>query len=451
VTSIGDYAFRECVGLTGNLVIPSGVTSIGASTFYGCSGFTGDLVIGDSVTSIGDETFSDCRGLTGDLIIPDSVTSIGWSAFSGCSGLTGKLVIPSGVTSIRDNTFSGCSGFTGDLVIPNGVKFIGDGAFYECSGLNGKIYIPTSVKEIQTPYASNAYEPFQLYGENSASSVIIYGWAGSYAESYAEEQGYDFVVWEVENPKGEPLPNASVVRFVERMYEQCLARKADRSGKVGWVGQLEKGYMKGADIAKSFVFSKEVLNKNLTDSAFVEMLYRAMLGREADATGKAGWVSQLEKGYMTRMEVTKSLVESKEFTKICEDYGITRGTYDASAAPLEKFVSRFYKLCLERNADQAGFYGWVNNLKNKNMNGAQMADAFFFSKEFQNRNVSNEKYVELLYRTILGREADAAGKAGWVNQLNKGYMTRRDILKSFVESKEFTDICNTYGIVRGNL
>ena len=235
------------------------------------------------------------------------------------------------------------------------------------------------------------------------------------------------------------------------MYQQCLSRNPDQEGLDGWSSQLEKDYMKGADIAKSFVFSKEMLNKNLSNSSFVDVLYRAMMGREADASGKAGWVNQLEKGYMTRMEITKSFVESKEFTKICESYGINRGTYDASVAPLEKFVSRFYKLCLERNADQAGLYGWVNNLKNKYMNGAQIADAFFFSKEFQNRNISNEKYVELLYRTILGREADASGKAGWVNQLNKGYMTRRDILKSFVESKEFTDICNTYGIVRGSL
>ena len=40
-----------------------------------------------SVTSIGDYAFYDCGGLT-SITIPDSVTSIGRSAFEDCSGLT---------------------------------------------------------------------------------------------------------------------------------------------------------------------------------------------------------------------------------------------------------------------------------------------------------------------------------------------------------------------------
>ena len=72
VTSIGDYTFRECRGLT-------------------------SVSIGNSVTSIGDRAFEDCRGLT-SVEIPNSVTSIGSSAFYGCSGLT-SVVIPNSVTT----------------------------------------------------------------------------------------------------------------------------------------------------------------------------------------------------------------------------------------------------------------------------------------------------------------------------------------------------------------
>ena len=85
------------------------------------------------------------------------------------------------------------------------------------------------------------------------------------------------------------------------------------------------------------------------------------------------------------------------------------------------------------------------------MNGAQIAEAFFFSEEFVGKNVSDEAYVDLLYRTIMGREPDEAGKSGWVNELKKGYITRKDMLKAFIESTEFTRFCAGYGIERGSL
>ena len=153
--------------------------------------------------------------------------------------------------------------------------------------------------------------------------------------------------------------------------------------------------MDGARMADVFFFGKEFIDKSTTNQKYIELLYTTILGRKPDSSETAGWISQLRKGNMTRMEIMKSFIESVEFTDICNTYGITRGTYDASDAKLERFVLRFYSLCLEREADQPGLYGWVSNLKNKYMNGAQMADAFFFSEEFLDKSGSNEKYVEL--------------------------------------------------------
>ena len=130
ITSIGDYAFYECSGLT-SVVIPNSVTSIGDWAFINCSGLT-SVTIPNSVTSIGYCAFSYCSGLT-SVTIPNSVTSIGNCAFSGCSGLT-SVVIPNSVTSIGDWAFSGCSGLT-SVTIPNSVTSIGNHAFYDCSGL----------------------------------------------------------------------------------------------------------------------------------------------------------------------------------------------------------------------------------------------------------------------------------------------------------------------------
>ena len=61
VTSIGNYAFSDCSGLT-SVTIGEGVTSIGGSAFSSCTGLT-SVTIGDSVTSIGAWAFSGCTSL----------------------------------------------------------------------------------------------------------------------------------------------------------------------------------------------------------------------------------------------------------------------------------------------------------------------------------------------------------------------------------------------------
>ena len=185
VTSIGEYAFYGCTGLT-SITIPNSVTSIGSSSFYLCTGLT-SVTIGNSVTSIGDYAFRGCTGLT-SVTIGNSVTSIGYRAFEYCSGLT-SITIPNSVTSIGGSAFEDCyiqknkfinnSALTsaknwgatlfddetdeGLLItdhvvvrcrpwvtsanIPNSVTSIGYRAFYGCTGLTS-ITIPNSVTSI---------------------------------------------------------------------------------------------------------------------------------------------------------------------------------------------------------------------------------------------------------------------------------------------------------------
>ena len=158
VTSIGDYAFRDCSGLI-SVTIPNSVTSIGNGAFSGCSGLT-SVTIPSSVTSISSGAFAYCKGLT-SVIIPNSVTSIGQGAFGSCSGLT-SVTIPNSVTSIGNSAFGSCSGLT-SVTIPNSVTSIGDWAFSGCSGLTS-ITIPSSVTSI-------GYNAF--YGCSGLTSAII--------------------------------------------------------------------------------------------------------------------------------------------------------------------------------------------------------------------------------------------------------------------------------------
>ena len=173
VTSIGDYAFWYCSGLT-DVTIPNSVTSIGNRAFQGCSGLT-EVTIPNSVTSIGDYAFRTCSGLT-QVTIGSSVTSIGKNAFDGCSGLT-EVTIPNSVTSIGDYAFWYCSGLT-EVTIPNSVTSIGYKAFSGCSGLSkinvswtNPVYINSNI------FDNSVYDEAKLYIQGNLPSYLESNWS----------------------------------------------------------------------------------------------------------------------------------------------------------------------------------------------------------------------------------------------------------------------------------
>ena len=131
VTSIGSRVFQYCSSLT-SVTIPNSVTSIGVQTFEDCSSLT-SVSIPNSVTSIGNSAFHNCSSLT-SVTIGNSVTNIGSRVFQNCSSLT-SVTIPNSVTSIGVQTFEGCSSLT-SVTIPNSVTSIGGSAFYNCSSLS---------------------------------------------------------------------------------------------------------------------------------------------------------------------------------------------------------------------------------------------------------------------------------------------------------------------------
>ena len=215
VTSIGNYAFMGCSGLT-SVTIPKGVTSIGEYAFSG-SRLTDVYCYADRVPSTDSNAFKSF--FSDGIICPDICNAIlrvpsgsveqykktsPWSDFgtiipfdnphigsiyyifseneasvtyqryqdnhyiSDCSG---SIVIPEfvtyngktyRVTGIGDYAFYNCSGLT-SVTIGNGVTSIGEGAFYGCSGLTS-----VNIGDDVTSIGSSAFS-----GCSSLTSIII--------------------------------------------------------------------------------------------------------------------------------------------------------------------------------------------------------------------------------------------------------------------------------------
>ncbi len=235
VTDICEYAFYNCKSLP-NVTIPEGVVNIWDSAFAYCGSLT-NVMLPASVSTFGLDVFACCEnlgsiavaegnanysndaagvlfnkdkttlicfpcGFEGEYSIPSGVTRIGDSAFAYCSGLT-NVVIPNSVKSIGNDAFSDCGGLSG-VSVPSSVTSIGNYAFYNCSDI-ASITIPESVASIGSYTFSNCsnLQAIAILNKTctiadeigtlgTASNTVIYGYPGSTAETYAENNNYRF-------------------------------------------------------------------------------------------------------------------------------------------------------------------------------------------------------------------------------------------------------------------
>ena len=191
--TIGRLAFTLCLNLT-SVTIPAGVTSIDGTAFYGCSNLL-QATVPDSVTTFGERVFSYCTNLK-TAVIGDGIPSLTYT-FYDCSSLK-TAVIGSSVSSLS-RTFSGCSSLE-SVAVGKSVSRINSGAFANCSSLP-RLMLPESVSYIENGAFQNSVANEKIYFLNADCDIQDYsipadtklcGYAGSTAQSFADENGFIF-------------------------------------------------------------------------------------------------------------------------------------------------------------------------------------------------------------------------------------------------------------------
>ena len=176
---IEEYAFQNNDALV-KVEMGDKLTTIGNYAFNDCA-LLADVDLSNALTTIGQHTFQNCDSLA--LInIPNSVTSIGIYAFENCEVLA-EVTMGTGLTRIPAYAFNLCPALN-NIVLPYRVDSIIDNAFTNCTSLT-EITIPRATTSI----GSNAF--------SYPTKMNVYGVAGTYAETWAQNVGATFVNKEV--------------------------------------------------------------------------------------------------------------------------------------------------------------------------------------------------------------------------------------------------------------
>jgi len=189
VTHIGAYAFRECISLE-TAEISKGVSYIDNNAFYSC------VVLNSINVHEDNQYYASVDGVLFDknitkLInypegkaesaysVPETVKAIGDYAFFYRDNLE-SIVLPKGLETIGYDAFGYCMKLA-EIEIPASVTQIDEYAFFDCFSLAKATF-----------YSKNAaFDEDVFY--NSPEGFVMYGYAGSTAEAYAQEYGHTFV------------------------------------------------------------------------------------------------------------------------------------------------------------------------------------------------------------------------------------------------------------------
>ncbi|MBR5565006.1 MAG: leucine-rich repeat protein [Roseburia sp.] len=115
----------------------------------------------------------------GYCVIKEGVTTIGSSAFDSCTSLE-YIYMPESLIKVESYAFYGCTALK-EVVFKEALTTIEESAFEKCSALE-----KVSIYENATTVASSAFK--------KCDALTIYGYKGSYIDTYAAEEGIPFEI-----------------------------------------------------------------------------------------------------------------------------------------------------------------------------------------------------------------------------------------------------------------
>lgn len=472
ITYVGADAFTYCDNLT-SVTFSDSITSIGCFSFFDCGNLC-DVTLPVNLQSLGQEAFAHCD-LT-SVEIPDNITFLDAGVFGYNKRLSyvyigGNASVPSFVIG---NCFFRCCPSLEEIIVSEnniglqsheGVLYSGTVLMQYPSGKKDTSYTvkPGTTDIMQLAFEENDYLEsiflpksilsirYSFGGYDNLTNIYYEGTEEDWNKIYTETVDFNplFMNSTIYYNSVSPEQTEEIKSFTNRLYDIYLDRDAEIEGLSNWVNDLQSGKKTSADIVYGISASQEFVNKDLSNEEVIDKMYQAMLGRSSDPEGKENWVRQLDAG-MSFTAIINGFSGSQEFADICSDYGILPGSISNienrdKNAGLTAFVSRMYTKALGREYDVNGLNDWTGSYLDETATTADIAYGFIFSKEFIEKELTDEQYIDVLYQTFFDRDADPEGRQNWLDALARGE-SREHVLNGFIESKEFLELAASFGV-----
>ena len=226
----------------------------------------------------------------------------------------------------------------------------------------------------------------------------------------------------------------STAAQILRLYDSFLGRAPDAAGFQSYLRFVGAGHS-FQDMANNAAASPEFANATaaLNDTQYITYVYEHSLHREPDPGGLQNYLNALHDGSLTRTSMIVQAAESPEHVALTAGV-VGQGLW----IPDEKVESLelLYDAAVQRQPDPSGIAGYGALVAGGTTYKA-IANQMSQSAEFLSHHASQSDadYVDSLYVAEVGRHADPAGLAAYVDQLAHGF-TRGDVLYETAFSQE---------------
>lgn len=279
------------------------------------------------------------KGNETKVVIPSntsgySITCIGKFAFMGCKSLE-SITIPESITRIDYGAFSNCTSLK-SVTMTNSENYIRIArfAFYECPSLKS-VTIPKRAYINSWAFGYN----YDEYSDKKAEGFTMYGYTGTYAETYAVENGFSFISLGQATVSAD-YPDVSVIcdnyyYILDEIYENrglvvelyssddygncenlianCKISRCFNSDNSGWYYQ---GYCENIDIADGCI-------RKFKDGNGKELHFNGSSSPGSSGWGIAGMNIILEVCPLTaNVTVSLKLPEDSEYYEPIQDFDI---------------------------------------------------------------------------------------------------------------------------------